>query len=60
MPQPIMKGAIEHDLVQKVMNYQLAIAQGEIESARTVFHEDVIYILEFRLRETRKKEPDRI
>lgn len=45
MSQPVMKGALGHDLVQKIMNYQLAIAQGDIESAKTVLHEDVVYIV---------------
>jgi uncharacterized protein len=45
MSQPIMKDAIAHDLVQKVMNYQLAMARGEIESAKTIFHDDVEYIV---------------
>jgi uncharacterized protein len=45
MSQPVMNGAIEHELVQKIMNYQLAIAQGEIESAKSVLHEDVVYIV---------------
>jgi uncharacterized protein len=45
MSQPVMNGAIEHELVQQIMNYQLAIAQGEIESAKSVLHEDVVYIV---------------
>jgi ketosteroid isomerase-like protein len=45
MSQPVMNGAIGHELVQKIMNYQLAIAQGEIESAKSVLHEDVVYIV---------------
>jgi uncharacterized protein len=45
MSNPIMKGALDHELVQKIINYQLAMAKGEIESAKTVFHEDVVYIV---------------
>jgi uncharacterized protein len=45
MSQPVMKGAVGHELVNKIMNYQLAVAQGKVESAKTVFHEDVEYIV---------------
>jgi uncharacterized protein len=43
MAQPTMTGAVQHPLVQKILNYQLAMARGDIESGRTVFDPDVEY-----------------
>lgn len=40
---PQMSGDLDHPLVRKVMDYQLAMARGDVASARTVFQPDVVY-----------------
>ncbi len=40
---PEMAGDVEHPLVRKVMDYQLAMARGDLDTARQVFHPDVSY-----------------
>jgi hypothetical protein len=38
-----MSGDTGHPLVRKIMDYQLAVAAGDMESARSVFQPDVEY-----------------
>jgi uncharacterized protein len=45
MPQPTMNGALAHPLVQKIMDYQLAMARGDVAAGRQVFHDDVHYLV---------------
>jgi uncharacterized protein len=45
MSQPKMNGALAHPLVQKIMNYQLAMARGDLGAGAQVFHDDVSYIV---------------
>lgn len=40
---PEMLGDVDHPLVQKIMAYQLAVAAGDIASARAVFDPEVTY-----------------
>jgi uncharacterized protein len=40
---PTMHGAISHPRVQLIMNYQVALARGDREEAKRVFHPDVRY-----------------
>jgi ketosteroid isomerase-like protein len=40
-----MNGALAHPLVQKILRYQLAMARGDAAEGRTVFHDDVEYIV---------------
>lgn len=43
MAQPKMTGAVQHPLVQKILNYQLAMARGDIQSGRAIFDPNVEY-----------------
>jgi len=43
MKPPQMSGAIEHPLVQKIIDYQRSMARGDLVSGRTVFAPDVVY-----------------
>lgn len=43
MPQPTISGAIGHPLVRKILDYQGAMARGDLAQARNVFAADVIY-----------------
>lgn len=45
MAQPVVTGAVSHPHVQAVLAYQQAVATGDIAAARTVFREDVVYIV---------------
>jgi ketosteroid isomerase-like protein len=40
-----MKGALAHPLVQKILNYQLAMARGDLLAGRQVFQDDVLYLV---------------
>jgi uncharacterized protein len=40
---PVMRGAVHHPHVQQIMTYQMAMAAGDRETARRVFHPDVRY-----------------
>jgi uncharacterized protein len=45
MPGPAMTGAIDDPKVQAIMAYQMNVAAGNIDAARTVFHPDVVYVV---------------
>jgi uncharacterized protein len=45
MPGPTMTGAIDDPKVQVIMAYQMNVATGNIDAARTVFHPDVVYVV---------------
>ena len=40
---PEMTGAIDDPKVRLIMDYQAAVARGDLQSARTVFHPEVYY-----------------
>lgn len=40
---PAMAGRLDDPRVQAVLAYQLAVAAGDLDEARKVFHEDVVY-----------------
>lgn len=40
-----MQGAVGHPLVRKIMDYQAAMARGELEAGRAVFQPDVVYVV---------------
>jgi hypothetical protein len=45
IPAPQMSGDLDHPHVRAVLNYQLAVARGDLDSARTVFAPDVRYVV---------------
>jgi uncharacterized protein len=45
MSQPTMNGAVAHPLVQTIIDYQLAMARGDVAAGSQVFHEDVYYVV---------------
>jgi uncharacterized protein len=45
MPGPAMTGAIDDPKVQAIMAYQMNVAAGNTDAARTVFHPDVVYVV---------------
>ena len=40
---PEMSGDVDHPLVRRIMEYQMAVARGDLEAARSVFQPDVRY-----------------
>lgn len=45
MADPIISGAVNHPHTQAIMRYQQAMAQGDIVGGRSIFREDVIYVV---------------
>ena len=45
MAQPIMTGAVSHPLVRAIIAYQQAMATGDVVAGRSVFRDDVIYVV---------------
>ena len=45
MAQPIMTGAVAHPLVQAILAYQQAMATGDFAAGRSIFRDDVVYIV---------------
>ena len=45
MAQPIMTGAVSHPLVQAIITYQQVMATGDFVAGRSVFRDDVIYVV---------------
>ena len=45
MPGPAMTGAVDDAKVQAIMAYQMNVATGNIDAARTIFDPDVVYVV---------------
>lgn len=45
MSEPIITGATAHPLVQAIMAYQQAMATGDIAGGRSIFRDDVVYVV---------------
>lgn len=47
---PVMTGDLDDPKVAAVMDYQAAVARGDLDAARTVFWPDVVYVVPGRSR----------
>lgn len=45
MSDPIISGAVDHPLTQAIMRYQRAMAEGDVAGGRSIFRDDVIYVV---------------
>ena len=45
MADPVISGAVDHPLTQAIMAYQQAMATGDFAAGRTIFRDDVVYVV---------------